>query len=100
MNKDFGLEVLRWPLISNDLDGLFNAVCEVVDVLLEKSIERLLQWCYRIDLPQEKISVALSPSGDHNPVIELSALILLREAQKVELREKWSKKLDIDSRTT
>ncbi|MGB0424333.1 MAG: hypothetical protein ACPGED_08420 [Flavobacteriales bacterium] len=100
LNKDFGEDVVRWPLTPENLDSLFLEVCGIVDSLLEKSIERLLQWCYRIDLPQEKIAQALNPSGNQEPVKEISAMILLREAQKVELREKWSKKLDIDSRTT
>ena len=98
LNKDFGEEVFEASLAreENALSALLIAVKNVVDVLLEKNMNKLLRWCYRIDIPQERFDVILKPENTGDVSREIAELILLREAQKIALRETWSQKRTID----
>lgn len=98
LNKDFGETVFDEALAQeeNALAALLTAVRNVVDVLLEKNMNKLLRWCYRIDIPQERFDVLLRPENTGDVSTEIAELILLREAQKIVLRETWSQKRTID----
>jgi len=98
LNKDFGDTVFDETLAQeeNALVALLTAVSNVVDVLLEKNMNKLLRWCYRIDIPQERFDVLLKPENTGDVSKEIAELILLREAQKIVLRETWSQKRTID----
>ncbi len=98
LNKDFGEDVFEVDMAkgAEPLQQMLSAVSNVVDVLLEKNMQKLLRWCYRIDLPQERFDLLLKPENTGNVAEELAKLILLREAQKIELRETWSQKRTID----
>lgn len=98
LNKDFGEKVFQESLAQeeNALVALLAAVRNVVDVLLEKNMNKLLRWCYRIDIPQERFDILLRPENTGDVSAEIAELILLREAQKIVLRETWSQKRTID----
>lgn len=98
LNKDFGEAIFEVSLAheQNALSALLKAVSNVVDVLLEKNMNKLLRWCYRIDIPQERFDVLLKPENTGDVCTEIAELILLREAQKIALRETWSQKRTID----
>ena len=98
LNKDFGETVFEETLAQEEhaLVALLTAVRNVVDVLLEKNMNKLLRWCYRIDIPQERFDVLLRPENTGDVSTEIAELILLREAQKIVLRETWSQKRTID----
>lgn len=98
LNKDFGETVFEETLAQEEhaLVALLTAVRNVVDVLLEKNMNKLLRWCYRIDIPQERFDVLLRPENTGDVSTEIAELILLREAQKIVLRETWAQKRTID----
>lgn len=98
LNKDFGEDVFAMDLAegTEPLQLMLVSVSNLVEVLLEKNMSKLLRWCYRIDLPQEHFDVLLKPENTGNVAEELAVLILLREAQKIALRETWSQKRTID----
>jgi hypothetical protein len=98
LNKDFGEDVFEMDLAkgAEPLQQMLVSVSTLVEVLLEKNMSKLLRWCYRIDLPQERFDVLLKPENTGNVAEELAVLILLREAQKIALRETWSQKRTID----
>lgn len=98
LNKDFGEDVFEMDLAegTEPLQLMLVSVSNLVEVLLEKNMSKLLRWCYRIDLPQEHFDVLLKPENTGNVAEELAVLILLREAQKIALRETWSQKRTID----
>ena len=98
LNKDFGEDVFAMDLAegTEPLQRMLVSVSNLVEVLLEKNMSKLLRWCYRIDLPQERFDVLLKPENTGNVAEELAVLILLREAQKITLRETWSQKRTID----
>lgn len=98
LNKDFGEDVFEMDLAEGKepLQQMLVSVSNLVEVLLEKNMSKLLRWCYRIDLPQERFDVLLKPENTGNVAEELAVLILLREAQKIALRETWSQKRTID----
>lgn len=98
LNKDFGEDVFEMDLAegTEPLQQMLVSVSNLVEVLLEKNMSKLLRWCYRIDLPQERFDVLLKPENTGNVAEELAVLILLREAQKIALRETWSQKRTID----
>lgn len=85
INKDFGLEA-DTQVIGNDRE-LFNWLKRVVNYLLEKDFERLLQAMYRIDVSEEKFKAVFAQDGDIAEAI--TQLVFDRELEKVRFRMKY-----------
>ena len=84
ITKELGLEdnVLGQP---DGLEMLRQRVAAVVEYLLEKDFEKLLNLLYIMDVSEEKIKVALNtPAVDIHFLI--ADIIIEREWQKVESR--------------
>ncbi|HAA11160.1 MAG TPA: hypothetical protein DCE41_05425 [Cytophagales bacterium] len=60
-----------------------------VRYLLDENMEALLQLCYRVDLPESRVTEILSVSAPDAVAGDLAALILEREMQKVYYRAKY-----------
>lgn len=101
LNKDYGEELIAMPDAIKEafLPELLEQLQERVAALLSGHADRFMQWCYRVDIPQAKVEALLSGEGDVSVTEEMAKLILIREAQKVELRAAWSKKEINDSRS-
>lgn len=101
LNKDYGEELIAMPEVINEafLPELLEQLKERVAALLSGHADRFMQWCYRVDIPQAKVEALLSGQGIYSVPEEMAKLILIREAQKVELRATWSKKELNDSRS-
>jgi len=91
--KDFQLDGSYLDL-SNEkeytYDQAFLKIMRVVEDLMEKDFERLIQVLYRIDVSEEKLKAALAASND-NPASVISKMIIERELLKVEFRKKYNK---------
>ncbi len=90
--KDFENLSTRFPsnfLEENySLDEIRFIIKDNLTFVMEKNESKTLQLFYTIDIPEKQF---LSLISSENPIQNLSEAILLREAQKVYFRMKYSK---------
>jgi hypothetical protein len=73
-----------------DRNELIDKLMPLVQELLNRNFEHFLQFCYRIDLGEEKLKQILHQSRPEEMVRELSTAIVDRQILKVEIRRKYS----------
>ena len=92
VEKDFKLEKSYLNLSERSdiaYDQAFLLVMRVVEDLMAKDFNQLINVLYRIDVPEEKLKEALAITND-NPASIISKMIIERELQKVATRKKYS----------
>lgn len=90
--KDFQLEKSYLNLEAQEeigYDHAFLMIMRVVEDLMTKDFNRLINILYRIDVSEEKLKEALALSND-NPASVITKMILDRQLQKVATRKKYS----------
>jgi len=90
--KEFQLEKSYLNLQAKEeisYDQAFLMIVRVVEDLLSKDFNGLINVLYRIDISEEKLKGALALSND-NPASVIAKMILDRQLQKVALRKKYS----------
>ena len=70
-------------------DEAFLKIMRVVENLMEKDFQQLINVLYRIDVSEAKLKEALALSTD-NPASVITKMIIERELLKVEFRRKYS----------
>ena len=88
--KDFQLE--SDALIDESkltYDSLLNRLAQIVDHLISKDFNRLLNALYRIDVSEEKLKSVLAQRPENTSLV-IARMILERELQKVASRKKHS----------
>ena len=81
--KDFQLE--SDGLIDDSklsYDSLLNRLAQIVDHLISKDFNRLLNALYRIDISEEKLKSVLAQMPENTSLV-IAQMILDRELQKV-----------------
>jgi hypothetical protein len=68
-------------------DALINRLVEIVDHLIAKDFNRLLNALYRIDVSEEKLKSVLAKRPENTSLI-IAQMVLERELQKVASRKK------------
>ncbi len=81
---------LALPARLDDLEQLIALLVPAIRQWLDHDLEKLLQFCYRIDLNEEKLKGILHESAPGKIAEDLSRAIILRQIQKFELRKKYS----------
>ncbi len=87
-------------LLETDVDGQLEKVetnaeelilfmSRRIEQLLERSPDTLMSMMYRLDINEEKIKMALSPTNPENPAIGLARLIVDRQRQRMETKKKY-----------
>lgn len=82
--KDLGIATSN--VSHSRLDKLQRWLAEQVRILLNNDFQRLLNILYRIDVSEVKTKTALSKD---DPADAIAALIIARELEKVDSREKY-----------
>ena len=77
------------PISQVTLEALRAWLEQGVKYLLNQNMEALLQLCYRVDLPEAEVSHILSTAPPDSLAAQLADLILHREFQKVNFRQKY-----------
>lgn len=91
INKDFQLEnEERLPMDLNAMEELENALSQMVNYLLHKDFQRLVNAMYRIDISEYKFRAALEEGEAEMVARNIARLIIDRELQKVATRKKYS----------
>lgn len=89
--KDFQLEESYLNLQANksfQYDEAYILIMRVVEELLAKDFNRLINCLYRLDVSEIKLKSALAESNE-NPASIIAEMIIERELQKVETRKKY-----------
>lgn len=66
------------------------ALTKAVRALMQERFEQLLQICYRMDLPEDKVRQAVFE--DPYPAESLAALMIQRQRLRLELRRKFAER--------
>ena len=88
--KDFQLEsdaLIDVPKLT--YDSLLARLVQIVDHLISKDFNRLLNALYRIDVSEEKLKSVFAQRPENTSLI-IAQMILDRELQKVASRKKHS----------
>lgn len=89
ITKDFGLDDTEFA-DTLSVDSLERRLTKVVQYLLDKDFQRLINVMYRIDLPESTFQHVLANEEPDQIASSLSKHILERELQKAALRQKNS----------
>ena len=90
--KDFQLDPSYLGLQEDkafSYDEAFLLIMRVIEDLLAKDFNGLLNVLYRIDVSESKLKEALAESTD-NPASVITQMIIERQLQKVATRKKYS----------
>lgn len=90
LGKSFELESLANEFVLSDL---VTAIIPQINLWLNRDLEKLLQVCYRIDLGEEKLKHLLRESNPETMAEDIAWALVKRHIQKIEIRDKYSKKL-------
>ena len=83
-NQDFNLEIPATEVSTQD--EFLKLLTNVIQHLLDKDFERLMNGLYRIDVDEKKVKLAMTTD---NVAENIAILIIERELQKVETRRKY-----------
>lgn len=70
-------------------EELIQLLMTDVKIFVNKDFERFLQFCYRIDLAEEKLKKILNNSDPETLIQDLTAAIVDRQLLKAEIRKKY-----------
>lgn len=65
-------------------------LAKAISQLMDRSLERLLQICYRIDLSESKLKQILQESAPDQVATDLARALWERQKLKVEIRRRYS----------
>ena len=87
VSKDFSLpEKIDEFSEGKAIETLSKAISQVMD----RNLERLLQICYRVDLPENRLKQILHESEPDRVALDLAQALWDRQKQKVEIRRRYS----------
>ena len=89
ISKHFDISQSEFELERTDYTLFLENLTRIINYLLEKDFQRLLNGLYRVDVSQAKVNQVLNESAPDNISKEIAELILERELQKVETRFKY-----------
>ncbi len=64
----------------------------LINELIDKDFQSLIQFLYRIDVDEKKIRIFLEKNSDKDSASVLADLIIERQIQKIESRKKFNQK--------
>lgn len=85
--KDFELKKTEKLSTKDDLIAL---MVPVIQQMLNRDFERLLQVCYRIDLGENKLKYILYESDPELMSFDLAKALVERQMLKIEIKRKYS----------
>jgi hypothetical protein len=68
---------------------LINLLVPIIKRMLDREFEKLLSFCYRIDLGENKLKTILHESAPDSMANELATALVKRQIQKLEIRQKY-----------
>jgi len=87
LRKDFPLAE---NLSAEALEDLVAAMTPIIQQMLNRDFERLLQICYRIDLGEQTLKKLLHETDPDQMAHEIATALVKRQVQKIEIRRRYS----------
>ncbi len=89
ISRDFYLEKDTFHPVPAGAEEIRDKLKTVIDHLLEKDFERLLNAMYRLDIDESKFKEVLSGVFGNDVSGKLAEIIIERELRKVETRKRY-----------
>ena len=89
ISKHFDINQREFEVENVDYELFIKNLTRIINYLLEKDFQRLMNGLYRIDVSEEKVNEVLNLSAPDEIGSNIAKLILERELQKVETRFKY-----------
>lgn len=89
--RDLNLEEENNAVFANNLEELKSKLEKIIAYLLDNEFERLLNAMYRLDINEDKFKEAFAFSGSQGISSRIAELIIEREIQKVETRNRYKR---------
>lgn len=70
-------------------EQMIHVISERVEELMERNIELLMSYLYRLDVAEAKINAALDLSAIIPPHVGIATLIWQRQKQRIETKKKY-----------
>lgn len=71
-------------------ESAIRILTKAVSQLMDRNLEKLLQICYRIDLPENRLKQILHESDPDQVASDLAKALWDRQKLKVEIRRRYS----------
>lgn len=91
ISQDFNLEREHFLPDPGNIEEIKRKLRTVIDQLLEKDFERLLNAMYRLDIDESKFKQVLSGMYGNDVSGKLAEIIIERELRKVETRKHYQR---------
>ena len=85
--KNFDLKI---PEKLSTKDDLIALMSPLIQQMLNRDFERLLQVCYKVDLGESKLKHILHKSDPEMMAFDLSKALVERQMLKIEIKRKYS----------
>jgi hypothetical protein len=89
LKKDFEISKEKEATTKEELIDL---LLPVIQQMLNRDFERLLQICYRVDLGENKLKSILHESDPEMMAFDLAKALVERQMLKIEIKRKYSGK--------
>lgn len=89
--RDFELENTSVP---EDQEALLDWLSDYVAELIERRLEYLLSWLYRMDISEAAVQAAFSPRHPEPANQTIARLILLRQEERARTKRDYPQQVD------
>lgn len=94
MSESSSYEIINTELNLDNIhdfsgDDLLVAISDKVAWYLEHDIDMLLSYLYRLDVAEDHVNQALSPLNEEAPHLAIAKLILNRQKQRMQTKQKY-----------
>lgn len=86
IRRDFELELQEELIDEAELQRL---LANQIAYMIEHQLEILLSLMYRLDIPEDKVHLALSPLSAEAPNVALAKLVIERQKQRAHTKLKY-----------
>lgn len=73
----------------DEQEAVVKFMAQRIEEMMSGDFEALMSMMYRLDVAESKIREALAPGNPENPATGLAKLIIERQKQRMETREKY-----------
>lgn len=71
-------------------DNFREELALIVNELINKDFQKLLQWLYRIDIDENKLRKHLAENENNDSALVITNLVIERQLQKIKSRQLFS----------
>ncbi len=93
LQKDFALTIEE----KSTMQDLLDILAKYINDLIHNNFEKLISLLYRIDISEKKLKQLLQDQPNEDAGKIIARMVIERELQKINSRQQFNKKEDIDN---